>query len=54
MTDDEPRYCAEHHWSAPVPRLLKNAAGELVEHPTERMRFCTGCPAEVSVEKEPK
>jgi hypothetical protein len=53
MTDnDRPRFCSDHHWSPALPRLVENSAGQLVDHPTERMRFCANCPAEVSVERE--
>lgn len=52
--DDQPRYCSDHHWAAPTPRLVRNAAGELVDHPTERMRWCLFCSAEETVEREPR
>lgn len=55
MTEDERiPTCSDHRWSAPQPRLVENNAGELVEHPTQKMRFCAHCPAEESLEKEPK
>jgi hypothetical protein len=55
MTDDDrPKFCSDHHWSSALPRLVENSAGQLVDHPTERMRFCANCPAEETVEREPK
>ena len=56
MTDDDdrPPTCSKHDWHPPVPRLVENKAGEWVEHPTDRMEFCNDCPAERTVEREPK
>ena len=48
MTDDDrPRYCNEHRWGPPQPVWTFNAAGELVPHPTARLRLCVDCPAEM-------
>lgn len=53
MTDDDrPKYCSRHDWHPPVPRLVENAAGEWVEHPTELMRWCYNCAAQERVERQ--
>ena len=54
MTDDSPKFCADHSWSGPRTVWVEDAQGEYVEHPTEKVRICRDCPAQVSVEKEPK
>lgn len=38
--------CHEHRWSEPRTVWVINQAGELVPHPTLRMRVCLECPAE--------
>ena len=54
MTEDRPPACINHDWFPPQPRLILNNAGQLVEHPTERMQFCGACMAERTVQEERK